>query len=72
MWARFSHILAPLTNIRSSKLKFRWTKIKHDAFEEIKRILARDILLAYTYFIEEFKIHTNASGFELGAVIIQK
>ena len=34
--------------------------------------MAHDILLAYPYFNEEFKIHTNASGFQLGAVISQK
>ena len=42
MWARWSHTLAPLTNITSNKVKFRWTKIKQDAFGKIKRIVARD------------------------------
>ena len=31
--------------------------------------MARDFLLAYSYFNEGFKIHTDASNFELGAVI---
>ena len=31
-----------------------------------------DTLLAYPVFNEEFKIHTNASDFQLEAVIIQK
>ena len=34
--------------------------------------MAYDNLLAYTDFNEEFKIHTNARGFQLGAVIIHK
>ena len=42
MWARWSHTLAPLTNITSNKVKFRWTKINQDAFGKIKRIVARD------------------------------
>ena len=42
-------------------MKFKWTKIEQDAFEEIKLILARGTLLAYPDFNEEFKIHTNAS-----------
>ena len=50
----------------------KWSKIKQDTFDEIKRIVARDTLLAYPYFNEEFKIHANASGFQLGVVIIQK
>ena len=32
----------------------------------------RDNLLTYQYFNETFKIHTNASAFQLGAVISQK
>ena len=32
----------------------------------------RNNLLIYLYFIEEFKINTNARNFQLGAVIIQK
>ena len=52
MWARFLHTLAPLTNITSSNVKLIWTKTEHDAFEEIRRIVDRDNLLAYTDFNE--------------------
>ena len=69
--ARSSHTLAPLTKITSSKLKFKWTKIKKNAFEEIKRIVARDTLLAYPDFNEEFKIHTDARNFQLVIVMSQ-
>ena len=34
--------------------------------------MARDTLLTYPDFNEEFKIHTDASNFQLGVVIIQK
>ena len=34
--------------------------------------MARDTLLTYPGFNETFKIHTNASAFQLGAVLIQK
>ena len=34
--------------------------------------MARDTLLIYTDFNETFKIHTDASAFQLGAVISQK
>ena len=34
--------------------------------------MARDTLLTYLDFNETFKMHTNASAFQLGAVIIQK
>ena len=48
-----------LTKISSNKVKYKWTKIGQDDFEEIKRIVDRDNLLVYTDFIEEFKFHTD-------------
>ena len=53
-------------------MKFEWTKIEKYAFDGIKRILAHDTLLDYPYFNGEFKIYTDASKFQLGAVIRQK
>ena len=44
-----------LTNKTSSKVKFKWTKIKQDAFNIINRIVARDTLLTYLDFNNEFK-----------------
>ena len=56
----------------SSKVKFKWTKIEQDDFNEIKRIVSRDNLSSYPDFNEEFNIHTNASYFQLGVFIIHK
>ena len=64
--AKHSHILAPSTNITSSKVKFKWLQNEQDALNEIKGIVACNNILAYTYFHEEFKIHTDASDFQLG------
>ena len=36
------------------------------------QIVARDTLLTYPDFIDTLKIHTDASLFQLGAVINQK
>ena len=47
-------------------------KVEQDAFKKIKRIVARGTLLTYPDFNETFKIHADASAFQLGAVIIQK
>ena len=41
-------------------------------FVEIKRIVACDTLLTYPDFNETFKIHTDVSAFQLGAVIRHK
>ena len=72
MWPRQSHTLAPLTKIIPNKIKLKWAKIEQDAFNEIKRIVARNKLSTHLDFNEEPKIHTDASKFQLVAFIIQK
>ena len=46
--------------------------VEQDAFNKIEWIVSHNTLLTYLYFNETFKIHTNASSFQLGAVIRQK
>ena len=70
MWPRCSHTLAPLTKIIYFKRNFKWTQVEQYYFKKNKRIVARDTLLTYPDFNETFKIHTDASAFQLGAVLI--
>ena len=72
MWPRRSHTLSALTILTSIKCKFKWAQVEQDSFYEIKRIVARDTLLTCPNFNETFKIFTDISAFQLGAVIIQK
>ena len=72
IWLRRSQTLAPLTKITTIKQTFKWTQVKQDAFNKTNRIVAGDTLLTYNNFNETFKIHTNASEFQLWADISQK
>jgi len=72
MWIRRSHILAPLAELTSKSVKWKWTEVHQKAFDTMKRVLAREVLLAYPNFNETFEIHTDASHTQLGAVIAQK
>ena len=65
-------MFAPVTKITSNKRNIKWTKIKQDAFDEIKRIVAYDTLFTYPDFNKIFKIHTNNRKLQLGAFIIHK
>lgn len=71
MWIRRSDILAPLSRLTSSTIKWQWTEVEQKAFETMKRIIARETLLVYPDFNMPFIIHTDASHFQLGAVISQ-
>ena len=71
MWGKRSETLAPLTALTSAKLKWKWTELEQNAFETMKRIMARETILAYPNFDKSFEIHTDASDYQLGACISQ-
>ena len=71
MWIRRSHLLAPLSCLTSKDTTWRWTDIEQKAFDDIKRVMAKETLLHYPDFNQPFEIHTDASARQLGAVISQ-
>ena len=72
MWAKGSHLLHTLTLLTSPKVKFKWTDMEQKLFDEIKRTVARNTLLAYPYLNKLFNTHTDANNHQLGVVIIQE
>ena len=71
MWIQRSHVLAPLASLTSNKTKWSWGQQQAVAFQTAKRIIAREVMLAYPDFSKPFEIHTDASHCQLGAVISQ-
>ncbi len=61
MWIQRSEILAPLTELTSKTAKWSWTERQEKAFQTIKKVLSKEVLLAYPNFAKEFQIHTDAS-----------
>jgi RNase H-like domain found in reverse transcriptase len=72
MWIKRSHVLAPLATLTSNKKRWDWGPQQDTAFNMAKKIIAREVMLAYPNFNEPFKIHTDASHYQLGAAISQK
>jgi len=72
MWPRRSHVLAPLTRLTSKEVKWKWGPEHQVAFENMKRIMARETILAFPNFNKPFEIHTDASKTQLGACISQE
>jgi len=54
-----------------SSSTFKWTDECQKAFEEAKRMISRETILAYADFSKTFHIHTDASDYQLGGVIMQ-
>jgi hypothetical protein len=59
---------------RKAPKPWHWDDVHQTAFEEMKKIIARDVILAYPSYDEDepFIIYTDASSRQLGAVITQK
>ena len=55
----------------SAKVPWKWTNEHQMCFDSIKRIIGREVLLAYPDFNAPFVIHTNASKLQIGVVISQ-
>jgi hypothetical protein len=72
MWPQRSHLLAPLSSLTSSTAKWDWTEQCQKAFEDMKRLIAKETLLTYPNFNKTFEIHTDASKVQLGACISQE
>ena len=79
MWRHRSHLLTPLTDLTANKDgktgkkrgPIKWEQIHQDAFEKIKQIITDNVMLSFPDFNKPFEIHTDASDYQLGSVIMQ-
>ncbi len=56
----------------TKKVPWHWDEVHQRAFNHIKATIAREVVLAYPDYSKVFKVYTNASGKQLGAVITQE
>jgi hypothetical protein len=84
LWARRSNMPAPLTSLvgecgqtnttkakGTKKVPWHWDEVHQRAFDHVKATIAKDVVLAYPDYSKVFKIYTDASSKQLGAVITQ-
>lgn len=71
MWRRRSHLLSPLTAMTSAQSKFIWTNECQQAFETIKAVIQKEVMLAFPDYTKPFQIFTDASDRQLGAILQQ-
>jgi hypothetical protein len=82
LWAKWSDMLASLTSLvgecgqtksprdkGTKKVPLYWDEVHQRAFNHVKATIAKDVVLAYPDYSKVFKIYTDASSKQLGAVI---
>ncbi|UYV69112.1 hypothetical protein LAZ67_6002474, partial [Cordylochernes scorpioides] len=67
----FAEKAAPLHEVLKKDNKFTWNSGQQDAFDSLKKALMSEPVLAY--FEEQLptELHTDASGYGIGAVLVQ-
>jgi hypothetical protein len=67
-----AHLITPISNLTKKGVSFKWTSECERNFIAIKQQLAKRIALSYPNFQKPFDIYTDASKYQLGAVITQE
>jgi hypothetical protein len=68
----FAKIATPLTNLlKKSSGTYEWDEACNEAFETLKGILVKASMLKLLDFDKDFEIHSDASDFAIGKVLVQ-
>jgi hypothetical protein len=68
----FAKVGAPLTNLlKKSAVIYNWDEACDKTFETLKDILVKAPVLKLPDFVKDFEIHSDASDFAIGGVIVQ-
>jgi Reverse transcriptase (RNA-dependent DNA polymerase)/RNase H-like domain found in reverse transcriptase len=69
---RFSHIARPLNDLTKKSKQWSWNEDEEQAFQALKTICTSYPVLRTPDWSKQFVLETDASGFALGAVIMQE
>lgn len=68
----FASVAAPLTQLTSGKVVFKWTEACQTSFDQLKNFLASKPVLTVPDFKRPFVLHTDASDLATGSVLLQE
>lgn len=67
----FAQTVAPLVDLTSPKVPFKWTEVENDSFELLKSEITNYVLLSVPDEQGEFLVFTDASSRGIGCVLMQ-
>jgi len=69
----FAKIVAPMTNLlKKSAVTYEWEGACDEAFEILKGILVKALVLKLPDFDKDFEIHSDASDFAIEGILVQE
>ena len=69
--AQLLHELTSGENVGKKKVAIKWDSRCQQAFDDLKKLCTMAPILVYANFTKPFKLHTDACGTALGAVLYQ-
>ena len=68
----FAQIAWPLNELTKKDIEWNWTSRQEEAFNKLKERVTSEPVLAHPELDKQFEVEVDASGFALGAVLLQK
>ena len=69
---QFSHIARSLNELTKKETPWKWGEQQQQAFEELRRRITSEPVLQQPRLDQQFEIEVDASGFAIGAVLMQR
>lgn len=61
MWPQRSHLLHRYHPWLQEKVKWKWTPVHQEAFDQMKVLIAKETLVTFPYFSKELEVHMDES-----------
>ena len=68
---QFSHIAKPLNELTRKDTPWIWERRQQEAFETLRKRITLEPVLKQPQLDQQFKVEVNASGYTIGAVLMQ-
>jgi hypothetical protein len=68
----FAHLARPLNKLTRKDAEWSWEDRQQKAFDELKRRVTTEPVLAHPVLTDPFELEVDASGFAMGVVLLQK
>ncbi len=67
----FAHIACPLHQLTKKDQEWHWGKEEQEAFDKLKALVTAELVLAHAKLDNQFELEVDASGYVVGAILLQ-
>ncbi len=68
----FAHIARPLHRLTRKDHEWKWGHEEQQAFDKLKRLVTEEPVLAHPDLTQQFEVEVDASGYAVGATLVQR